>query len=265
VLKQFEEGETILGFDKVGKVAATTQFDAQGRQTFRIRSLTDGALRYEKRETKPSHFTYGLCPSGEHYTAYCPYGNDTKIRIVPIQDGAEMMRLSTKSTAMHVGCYSPDGRHLVTTAGERIQLWDWRTGERLQTFLTRGMGPGSMAFSSDGRLLVALVVASSPMVNLTRTFLFAWDTKTGERLHRVDCGFGVLGTPALSPDGKLLATSQDGQIQLWNLKELQKIHTFRSHRNGIGALSFSLDGRLLASGSRDQTTLVWDLDALLKP
>ena len=182
-----------------------------------------------------------------------------------MQDGAETIRLTTKDTTMHFSCFSRDGKVLVTTAGERIQLWDWRTGERLQTFLTKDMGPGLVACSSDGRSIVALTIVNSPMVQFTRSFLSVWDLKTGERLRRADSGFGALNGLALSPDGKLLATSQGCEIQLWNLKDLQKIRTIEAHRCGIQALSFSPDGTLLASGSRDGTTLVWSIQELQKP
>jgi RNA polymerase sigma factor (sigma-70 family) len=64
-----------------------------------------------------------------------------------------------------------------------------------------------------------------------------------------------------SPDGRLLASTDDAAVHVWEVATAKKVRTFRGHGGLIESLAFSADGRRLASSSADATTLVWDLTA----
>lgn len=70
---------------------------------------------------------------------------------------------------------------------------------------------------------------------------------------------GALGALEFSPDGKLLATSADNSIRLWDIASGQELRRFEAHTEPIDILIFSRDGKILASGGQDQTARLWDV------
>ena len=94
-------------------------------------------------------------------------------------------------------------------------------------------GGGPLAFSADGRV----------MASAGRRMLRVWE-------HEKYAHFTGLRAPA--PAG-------DGVIRLWETKSWQERGRFAGHGDGVQALAFSADGRLLVSGSSDATGLVWDV------
>ncbi|MFC5826200.1 WD40 repeat domain-containing serine/threonine protein kinase [Nonomuraea insulae] len=77
------------------------------------------------------------------------------------------------------------------------------------------------------------------------------------------------GTMAFSPDGRLLAATDDGrqdvdvrtfdQVRLWDVRSHQQIgKTFGRPLDTVGSLSFSPDGQTLATSHQDETRL-WNL------
>jgi hypothetical protein len=66
---------------------------------------------------------------------------------------------------------------------------------------------------------------------------------------------------AFSADGRLLASSDNYVVRVWEVATGKEVRVFRGHQNEIENLAFSGNGRRLASSSHDSTVLVWDLSA----
>lgn len=63
------------------------------------------------------------------------------------------------------------------------------------------------------------------------------------------------------PDGVLvgIATDKDYSIEIWDITANEKIMVLKAHTGIIQSLSFSENGTLLASGSKDGTVRIWNL------
>ena len=103
--------------------------------------------------------------------------------------------------------------------------------------------------------------------------IILWDIATGQPIKTLSQGSpGTVWRVAFSPDGKTLASAgcarltargncEHGEIRLWDVTTGRQLgQSFVGHQDVAWAITFSPDGKKLASGSRDGTIIVWDLD-----
>jgi RNA polymerase sigma factor (sigma-70 family) len=149
--------------------------------------------------------------------------------------------------------HDPMGRVIMDEKGKRVDedaRAPWRTA----------------TVSPDGRLFAGLrEFEGFGSLTLPERLLIC-DARTGQVLHRCSDG-GKGGTNSwgavqLSPDNRLLVSSDGFKVHLWEAATGRRIRTLVGHRNEIAALAFSGNGRRLASASHDSTVLIWDLAAL---
>jgi WD40 repeat protein len=162
--------------------------------------------------------------------------------------------------------FSPDGR-LVAAADGNVVLWDVATGRELCQFgqpreLTVVR---DIAFSPDGRTVA---------VDTNVGEVGVWEVATGRKrltlnplkadpaqapAFLLQPAYGVNPTTvAFSPDGRLLAQTDEGKARLWDVHGGQEVGAFDGHRGSLFALAFAPDGQRLATASLDTTGLVWD-------
>jgi WD40 repeat protein len=92
-----------------------------------------------------------------------------------------------------------------------------------------------------------------------------WEVASGRlvRSFAVPGRRSGLSTWAVSPDGKVLAVSEDEYrspaIEIWDVESGKLLLKLHGHDGSVASLTFSPDGKTLASGSWDTTVLLWDL------
>jgi WD40 repeat protein len=199
---------------------------------------------------------------------------DGKRTVVDIQDPLELT-------------YAPNEGTLLIWTAESIHVFDPNTAARVATFDEYGTNVDGVAFSPDGKTLVA----NSSNPHLTARFwgiedgqleneiedpnnfgygtakvsfspdgqfLWAqgsfWRVKDGARLTRLESVLGKEAPPyvpasvSFSPDGKTLAIGYlEGRLQLWGLEEEKLIRELEGYQGEVLDLAFSPDGKTLAA------------------
>jgi WD40 repeat protein/DNA-binding SARP family transcriptional activator len=144
--------------------------------------------------------------------------------------------------------YTPDGRYLLVTTGDRSsELLDARTLKTVKTF---GLGePAALAPSGS--------LAAFGHTDGSVTFL---DLATGKETTPADRTGSNVDSLSFSADGKTLATGDDdGAIGIWNVAAGVLSDVYRGHTAEANAVTFSPDGTTLYSGSYDGSSIAWDV------
>lgn len=204
----------------------------------------------------------------------------------------EILTLKGHGDTVRALAFSPDGKTLATACNDRnARIWDVASGEVVSVFRNAGQVT-AVAWSADGNTLAAGVAHYNQPSEVK-----CWDIASNRETLSWPGFAGKITGISFSPNGKLLAAASEGwTLRLWDLEQQRERLaaqggglprfspdsntlavtaagqtvklldtsgrerlTIPAHRDVITSLTFSPDGRLLATASWDQTARLWEL------
>ncbi|MDX8034486.1 TIR domain-containing protein [Lentzea sp. BCCO 10_0856] len=150
--------------------------------------------------------------------------------------------------------FSPDGLRLVTGSPHSPAIV-WEMADRPRRIglpLTgHGMLVKSVAFE-DGNTLVTTGSDNRQI---------RWDVGYPQQPRRISEGTAASRLYSLALHGTMDATAGSGNtVVLWDISTRKPIgKPLTGHNNSISAAAFSFDGKVLAAGSTDGTTILWNI------
>ena len=222
--------------------------------------------------------------------------NDRTIRLWNANTGEPLKTLTGHIENANTVTFSPDGNTIAsgsgrlvylggsedqgTCVGQEIRLWNANTGELLKTLKGHTSVINSVVFSPDGSTIAS---GSGHWMGYEGTYstgeeVRLWNAHTGELLKTLTEHKNVVSSVVFSPDGSYIVSGDwwyywgnghfssgalSGEIRVWDAHTGEHLKTLTGHTGGISSLTFSPDGKVLASGRTDGTILLWDFSTLL--
>ncbi|MGE5194834.1 MAG: protein kinase domain-containing protein [Deltaproteobacteria bacterium] len=219
----------------------------------------------------PNLFSAALSPDGRFVAA----GGDDPQAFVRVWDvrGAQPVRVAGfngHKDSVHSVAFSRDGTKLLTASHDRTaRLWDVASGKEIRSFVGHSWWVWSAAFSHDERFIVTASHDGSAIM---------WNSESGERFAQFLEHRGPIFSAAFSPnDDRVVTGGYDTRVLVWRPADVRKFdfgrvargveldpvrfRAFEGHGGPVRSVSFSADGKLVLSGSHDNTVKVWDADS----
>lgn len=211
-------------------------------------------LEGRSRQKDPIWFV-GISPDGQRIAAA---GRSRVIEIWDVDKGTTLLNASGHTGQVAEIAYSRDGAIIASGDSEGIVLVrDARTGAEKARFPRMEFGITTLAFSPDGRHLLAMAHGRAKF----------WDTSSWAEVFRLEKG--RMAALRFSPDGKWLVASDESRIvRLIDARTGAEGKTFGEEQLGDNvrqnlmtpsSVAFTSDGQRMAVARWDQPVQVWNV------
>ncbi len=192
-----------------------------------------------------------ISPNGEFLASA---GQEGSLLLWNLAEERIQQTLSAGTTPINAVAFSSNGFLAAGDQEGTVCVYAIPTGETYRCLSDHPGGVRSLAFSPDGEFLV---VGARGVVRV-------WRFVEGDLLHVREYPYpgGFVESVAFSPDGDLLATAVSSEIWVRETSTGEIVARLKGHYSKIFDVAFSPDGQFLASGSEDQTAVIWKIEKI---
>jgi WD40 repeat protein len=283
------------GFPVAESVTAKVRICHPRSGPLQLRDLITDELLCDLDEIKVADGWYYGCFSSDGRTvALFPRSAKPEIVFLDVPSRKVRWRLPTKDSAMKAPVLSSDGKLLAAVCSDQtvVLIDSSRRGivRRLGTpqpppdlLGAPGVELTEGTFSADGEFLAfgthvcnpgaVLGIGGDPPPNSPG--IRVWRVATGRELRQFEnclsnAPHGHIGSLRFTPDSKSLAVAmhfnpwdpgdpEEAAVPVLEVATGRLRRRFKGHTDHVYSVAFSRDGKVLASGSRDTTILLWDM------
>ena len=179
---------------------------------------------------------------------------DNTMRVWSANNGEEKHVLKGHTGIITSVSFSPDGKRIISSSLDNtVRIWDVMNGKMLEIIEGFAYGSACAMFSPDGKLFLTYDNAKMEI----------WDAQSYELLHILDAPAQAENPIAFSPGCELIVTltfGLHGELQIWDAITGEKVGgRLEGHGKNVTSISFSPDGVLLATASKDRTVRIWNV------
>ena len=189
---------------------------------------------------------------------------DKSVRVWNAANGNSIQTYLGHTDRVQTVLWSPDSMSVASAGDDRtVHVWNASTGTLQHIYSGHTDHVLGLAWSPDGTRIASASADKTVQV---------WDVVTGRNLFTYRGHSDYVFAVAWSPDGKRLATGgNDKVVQVWELAKDTKGNfltsflfsnrgsfAYRGHTGCVNAISWSPDGRRIASVGKDKSMQVWD-------
>jgi WD40 repeat protein len=171
-----------------------------------------------------------------------------RLCLVPLDNTEPILLRSFNRKITWDLAFSDDGNLLATAAGDRVEVWDFRLRNVVQTLITRHRTSSNTLANMVWQ--VRFRAGGSKLVSATDRVVQLWDVASGRELATTRSG-GIPESLAVSEDGKKVSwiTTSNDEVHLW-LVEQGKQKSRKITGIHYAAFSPSLDRLVYTTGRR---------------